>query len=53
MRSLESLLYQVNPRDPIVFIGVGLGLGVIALIAACIPARRAATADPLVAMRPD
>jgi putative ABC transport system permease protein len=53
MRSLESLLYQVNPRDPIVFISVGIGLGAIALVAACIPARRAATADPLVAMRPD
>ena len=53
MRSLESLLYQVNPRDPIVFIGVGVGLGAIALVAACIPARRAATVDPLVAMRPD
>jgi predicted permease len=53
MRSLESLLYQVNPRDPVVFVGVGVVLGAIALVAACIPARRAATADPLVAMRPD
>ena len=53
MRSLESLLYQVNPRDPMVFIGVGLGLGAIALVAACIPARRAAKADPLVEIRPD
>ena len=52
-RSLESLLYEVNPRDPVVFVGVGFGLGLVALLAACIPARRAATADPLVAMRPD
>jgi predicted permease len=52
-RSLASLLYDVNPRDPVVFVSVGLGLGAIALLAACVPARRAATADPLVAMRPD
>ena len=51
--SLKSLLYDVEPRDPVVFAGVALGLGAVALVAASIPAWRATRVDPLVAMRPD
>ena len=50
---LDDLLYEVRPRDPAVFSGVALGLGVVALVAASIPAWRATRVDPLVAMRPD
>jgi putative ABC transport system permease protein len=52
-RYLESLLYEVRPRDPAIFALVALGLGAVALIAVSVPAWRATSVDPLVAMRPD
>ena len=52
-RFLEGLLYATQPRDPAVFSFVALGLGMIALVAASVPAWRATRVDPLVAMRPD
>jgi putative ABC transport system permease protein len=52
-RYLQSLLYEVQPRDPVVFVTVALGLGLVALVAVSVPAWRATTVDPLVAMRPD
>ena len=52
-RFLDTLLYEVQPRDPAVFTLVALGLGAVALIAVSVPAWRATTVDPLVAMRPD
>ena len=52
-RVLRSLLYGVGERDPLTFIGVAALLGVVALVASWIPARRAARVDPLTAMRAD
>ena len=52
-RVLRTLLYDVNERDPLTFIGVAVLLGVVALVASWIPARRAARVDPLTAMRAD
>lgn len=52
-RFLSSLLYEVQPRDPAVFLLVALGLGAVALVAVSVPAWRATAVDPLVAMRPD
>ncbi len=52
-RFLEGLLYATQPRDPAVFSFVALGLGLVALVAVSVPAWRATTVDPLVAMRPD
>ena len=52
-RYLESLLYEVPPRDPTIFGLVALGLAAVALLAVSVPAWRATTVDPLVAMRPD
>jgi putative ABC transport system permease protein len=50
---LESLLYQVSPTDPPTF-AVGLVvLSVVAVLAAALPARRAARTDPMVALRND
>jgi len=52
-RFLNTLLYEVQPRDPAVFSLVALGLGAVALVAVSVPAWRATSVDPLVAMRPD
>ncbi len=46
-----TLLYEVNPLDPLTFLAVAGLLFVIALLAAYIPARRAMIVDPMVALR--
>jgi ABC-type antimicrobial peptide transport system permease subunit len=50
-RLIESLLYGVSPRDPVVFATTMLMLLSVALIACWLPARRAARVSPIQAMR--
>jgi ABC-type antimicrobial peptide transport system permease subunit len=47
---LEPLLWEVEPRDPLVMILVPLVLAGSGLLAALLPARRASSVDPVVAL---
>ncbi len=44
------MLYNVAPLDVSTFALVTVGLAVVALLASYIPARRATTADPMIAL---
>jgi putative ABC transport system permease protein len=48
---LESVLYGVRPHDPAVMFGAPALLTAIALTACLIPARRAASVQPMTALR--
>jgi predicted permease len=50
-RLMESLLFRVKPRDPIVFTVVPVALMAVALLSVWIPARRALRVDPAVSLR--
>jgi predicted permease len=50
-RVLSSYLYQTAPRDPLIFAGVAAVFIIAGIIACVIPARRATTVDPLIALR--
>jgi putative ABC transport system permease protein len=52
-RLLAKLLYSVSAVDPGTFGGVALLLGVVAMIACYLPARRLLRVDPTVALRED
>jgi putative ABC transport system permease protein len=51
MRLMSSLLFRVNPVDPLTYAAVTLGLIATAFIASYLPSRRAATVDPVDALR--
>jgi putative ABC transport system permease protein len=50
-RVMSSMLFGVGARDPVTLIAVSLVLGLVALIACLVPARRATRVDPVVALR--
>jgi len=51
MRLMSSLLYHVSPMDPYTYVTATLSIIAIAWIATYVPSRRAATVDPLHALR--
>ena len=51
MRLMSSLLFGVNPSDPLTFGLIAGLLSVVALIACYFPARRATKVDPIIALR--
>ncbi len=49
-KTIQTQLYGVGAMDPMVLVSVGALLGLVALIACAVPARRAARIDPVVAL---
>jgi putative ABC transport system permease protein len=52
-RTLSSLLFEVSSIDALTFILMPLLLLAVALVACCIPARRAVKVNPSIALRSD
>ena len=50
-RGVERYLFQTEPSDPRIFVSALAVLALAGLVASAVPARRAASVDPLVALR--
>ena len=50
-RSLSALLYGVDERDPLTYLGGAAVIALVAAIACLLPARRAVRVDPTLALR--
>jgi ABC-type lipoprotein release transport system permease subunit len=50
-RLLRSMLFQVDPLDPIVLVLAAISIFLLALAASLLPARRAASIEPMQALR--
>jgi ABC-type antimicrobial peptide transport system permease subunit len=48
---MTGMLYGVRPNDPVTFGGVMVVLGLVALLASCLPARKATRIEPTAALR--
>jgi predicted permease len=53
MRLMSSLLFNVSPVDPLTYVAITFLVAVIAYLACYLPSRRAATVDPVNALRAD
>jgi ABC-type antimicrobial peptide transport system permease subunit len=49
--TVRALLFNTEPTDILTYAGVAIVLGIVARVACLMPARRASTVDPLVALR--
>jgi ABC-type antimicrobial peptide transport system permease subunit len=50
-RLMSSIIFGVQPNDPVTFAGVTVVISLVALLASYFPARRAARMDPVQSMR--
>jgi putative ABC transport system permease protein len=50
-RLMKGMLYGVSPNDPLIYAALAALLTIVTLLAALVPARRAAKVDPMVALR--
>jgi predicted permease len=50
-RLIESLLFQIEPTDPVTLGMVGAAIAAVAVAAAWLPARRATRVDPVISLR--
>ncbi len=50
---MTSFVYQLSPVDPLSILSAGILVGLLTLLAAWLPARRAAAVDPAIALRTD
>jgi predicted permease len=51
MRLMSSILFKVNPVDPVTYAAVSVGLVATAYLASYLPSRRVAAVDPVEALR--
>jgi len=50
---LQKLLFDLSPTDPITYVAIVILLGLATVAASWVPARRASSVDPVVALRVD
>lgn len=50
-QGLRSILFGIEPTDPLTLVGVGVSLMLVALVAVTVPALRAMRIDPVTALR--
>ena len=50
-RFMNTLLFGVHATDPLTFVAIAATLGLVAVLASYLPARRAARVDPMVSLR--
>jgi len=51
IRLLQTTIYNIQPNDPQIFATVAIAVAITALVAAYLPARKAAAIEPLAALR--
>jgi ABC-type antimicrobial peptide transport system permease subunit len=50
-RMMRALLFETTPTDPATFVTVAAVIGLVAMLACFVPARRATRVDPLATLR--
>jgi ABC-type antimicrobial peptide transport system permease subunit len=50
---ISSFLFGITSHDPIAYAGVGAVLAAVASVACLLPAHRATSVDPIIALRAD